>query len=162
MFKLEFGIAHRDCLVNELSREMPQIRLVCPGGFILDPKTNDGITAEEVIAVEGASQTEDQEVTKYLENHRGVVEVEILEQTTQSTFIRFLTCTRPETDYCSEAVRKNQCFSIGTEIQQTGIEQWEVCCYDRPQAEQLIEDLNEMGELKYHRIYETSWANMLG
>ena len=44
MFRLKFGIVHRGCLVNEISRALPDLRLICPGGFILGPNT-----VEEVI-----------------------------------------------------------------------------------------------------------------
>ncbi len=37
MIQVEFGIVHEGCLVNELSRALPEIRFICPGGFVLGP-----------------------------------------------------------------------------------------------------------------------------
>ncbi len=37
MIQVEFGIVHEGCLVNELSRSLPEIRFICPGGFVLGP-----------------------------------------------------------------------------------------------------------------------------
>jgi len=46
MFQVEFGVAHRGCLVNELSRAFPDVRFICPGGFVA------GSSAEEVIVLD--------------------------------------------------------------------------------------------------------------
>jgi len=46
MFKLEFGTEHRGRVVNELSRALPDLRLVCPGGFHIDADS-----AEEILAL---------------------------------------------------------------------------------------------------------------
>ena len=47
MHKLEFGIAHRGCIVNEMSKALPNVRFVCPGGFILP----DGY-ADEILSLD--------------------------------------------------------------------------------------------------------------
>ena len=52
MFKLEFGTEHRGRVVNELSRALPDLRLVCPGGFHIDADS-----AEEILALDDPSDS---------------------------------------------------------------------------------------------------------
>ena len=153
MFKLEFSIVHRGCLVNELSRELPQVRFVCPGGFILGPDS-----AEEVLALDDPTDSDVDSVMGLLRRSEDIAEVELLERTADRAFVRILTSSSPETGYVSQAVERNRCFRIGTEVQEGGVEQWVVGCLRRSQAEALVEELGSMGELKYHRLSEASWA----
>ena len=48
MYTLDFGIVHKDCVVNELSRKYPNVKIVCLGGIVLDPNLSNGLTAEEI------------------------------------------------------------------------------------------------------------------
>ena len=155
MYKLVFGIVHRGCLVNELSRALPEIRLICPGGFILSPSS-----VEEVLVLDSASEQDLESVLDYFRKSPGIAEVEVLERLPQQAFIRIRTSTAPKT-FCSEAVARHRCFPLGIEIQQRGVEQWKVGCRDRSQAEALVEELKTMGELKHHSISEVSWKALL-
>ena len=155
MFKLEFGIVHRGCLVNELSRAVPKIRFICPGGFILGPSST-----EEILAIDKPDEGDVQAVMGYLKGSPGIAEAEVVERTPDKAFIRILTSANPE-GFCSEAVARNRCFRIGMEIQHGGVERWAVGSFERAQAEQLLKDLAGLGELKYHSISEVSWQALL-
>lgn len=156
MFKLKFGIVHRGCLVNELSRAVPKVRFICPGGFVLGKSS-----AEEILVVDAPKEGEIQAVMNHLKANPGIAESEVLEQTADKAFIRILTSANPETGFCSEAVARQRGFRIGMEIQQGGVEQWEVGCLQRVQAERIVAELEGMGELKYHSIAEVSWHELL-
>ena len=156
MFKLEFGIVHRGCVVNELSRAMPDIRFVCPGRFHLDADS-----ADEILAFDNPTDDAVQLVLDYLRKSRKIAEVRLLERTPERAFVRLVSSEAPEVGYCSDAVERNRCFRLGYEVQHGGVEQWKVGCRERAQAERLVEDLKGMGELKYHRISEASWEELL-
>ena len=157
MHKLEFGIVHRGCLVNEMSRALPDIRLICPGGFILGPNT-----VEEVIAIDRPEQDDIDRVFKLLEAKAGIAEAELLERTTDKAFIRILVSISPDTGFCSQAVARNRGFRIGMELQEGGVEKWTVGCIRRADAEKLVEELRTMGELTYQTIEEVSWQALCG
>lgn len=155
MFKVEFSIVHQGCLVNELSRDFPKIRFICPGGFVLGPSS-----VEEVIVLDKPSEDEVQAVLDYLEALPKVVTVELLERTANRAFVRFASTALPE-KFCSEVVAKHHCFPIGMEIQQGGLEMWRVGCVERCQAELLLEELKGLGELKHSSISEVRWQELL-
>ena len=157
MFKVEFGVVHRGCLVNQLSRDVPSVRFVCPGGFILSPTA-----AEEILVLDNPSEGEVQAVLDSLSDADGIAESHLLERTSDKTFIRILTETSPDQGYCSEAVARNHGFRIGMEIQQGGVEKWKVGCFERGQAENLLKEMALMGELKSQSIEEVSWEELLG
>jgi len=73
VYKLEFGIVHRGCLVNELSRAFPKIRLICPGGFILSPSS-----VEEVFVLDSATEQDLALVVDHLRKSPGITEVKVL------------------------------------------------------------------------------------
>lgn len=156
MFKLEFGIVHRGCLVNELSRAFPRVRLICPGGFILGPSS-----AEELLVLDRPSEVDLENVLNHLRNAPEIAETQLVEHRADKAFIRILTSANPEAGFCSEAVAKNRCFRIGMEIQEGGVEHWKVACWERSQAEQLLKELAHMGELKHQSISEDSWQVLL-
>ncbi len=156
MYKLEFEIVHRGCLVNEISRALPDLRLICPGGFILSPST-----VEEIIAIDQPKKGDGERLVDALKRKKGIAEVELIEQTADKAFIRILTSINPDTGFCSEAVHRNRAFRIGMEIQEGGLEKWKVACFRKSDAENLVGDLKKMGELKMHRITETSWQDLL-
>ena len=156
MYKLEFGIVHRGCLVNEISRALPEIRLICPGGFILGRNT-----VEEVIILDRPREKDTDRLLEGLKAKDGVAEVELLEQTPDKAFIRILTSVNPDAGFCSEAVTRNRGFRIGMELQEGGVETWTVGCIRRSDAERLVEDLKGMGDLKYHTIREASWQALM-
>ena len=45
MFKVEFGMIHENCPTNQMSRALPHVRFISPGGFELE-----GSVVEEVAA----------------------------------------------------------------------------------------------------------------
>jgi len=155
MFKVEFSLRHRGCLVNELSRVLPEIRFICPGGFITGPSS-----VEELIVIDRPSDSDVQSVLGYLKGLQAIAEVRLLERTADKVFIYFKALTIPES-FCSQVVEKNHCFRIGTEIQHGGLEMWQVGCVERRQAEQLLKDLEGLGELKDSSISESSWQELL-
>jgi hypothetical protein len=155
MFRLEFGIEHRGCVVNELSRAVPHVRLICPGGFILDDRS-----ADEVLVLDKPEESDVDAVLDFLGRSDGIKEAKLLERTVDKAFVRILTTVAPDAGYCSEAVEGNHGFRLGYEIQQGGVERWDVGLLGRSQAEALVERLKGMGELKYHRVSEVSWAGL--
>ena len=156
MFKLEFGIVHEGCLVNRMSRALPNLKIVSAGGFIVNPSQ-----ADEILIIEKPTDQNVEAALSFLKNSGEIEVAKELERTDDKSFIRILTTAAPNTGYCSEAVSKNRCFNLNMEIQQKGVEQWQVGCLERSQAEQLVEDLKKMGTLKYHRITESSWNDLL-
>ena len=156
MFKLEFDIVHRGCLVNEVSRALPDLRLICPAAFVLSPNT-----VEEILVLD---QPTDESLNRLVDHFRhkpGIAEVEILERTADKAFIRIFTSINPSTGFCAEAVQRNCGFRIGMELQEGGLEKWKVACFRKSDVENLVGDLKKMGELKMHRITETSWQDLL-
>jgi len=156
MVKVEFGIVHEGCLVNELSRALPDIRFICPGGFVLGPSL-----VEEVIVIEQADDKTIKTVMNELDQMAAIGEAELLEHADGKAFIRILVTATPDTGFCSKAVERNRCFRIGMETQHEGIEHWKVGCERVSDAEQLIEELPALGELKYHSVSEVSWHSLL-
>ena len=155
MFKVEFGVVHRGCLVNEVSRAFPDVRFICPGGFV------EGSSAEEVIVLDNPSKNRVQQVMAYLEASPTVVEAELMERTTDKAFVRFVSISLPE-EFCSRVVEKHHGFRLGMEIQKGGVELWRVGCAKRKQAEELLEGLRALGEVKHSSISEASWEEMMG
>ncbi|MCX6991851.1 MAG: hypothetical protein NT011_01785 [Kiritimatiellaeota bacterium] len=155
MFNVEFHIVHRGCLVNELSRSFPKIRFICPGGFVLGPSS-----VEELIVLDKPSEAEVQAVLNYLGTSPKVATVELLERSSNRAFVRMVSTALPQ-KFCSQVVAKHHCFPIGTEIQEGGLEMWRVGCVERRQAEQLLEELEGLGELKHSSISEGSWQALL-
>ena len=156
MFLLEFGIEHRGCIVNELSRAMPHIRMICPGGFILDADT-----ADEVIALDKPTDGDVQAVLGYLGDASTIAEVSLIERTPDRAFVHFLSPVAPEVGYCSKAVERNRCFRLGSEVQEGGVEKWRVGCKEHSYADGLVEELRGMGDLKYHNLREASWEELI-
>ena len=156
MYKLEFGIVHRGCVVNELSRALPDLRIVCPGGFVLPSNA-----ADEVVVIDDAGDDDVQAVLDHLNSSPSIAEAHLLERAPDKAFIRIVSEGGPETGYCSEAVARNRGFRLVYELQHGGVENWKVGCLERSQAEQLVKDLQSMGELKYHHISEASWNALL-
>ncbi|MAE60840.1 MAG: hypothetical protein CMJ49_05715 [Planctomycetaceae bacterium] len=155
MYQIEFGIVHRGCLVNELSRALPRVRMICPGGFILGPKS-----VEELVVLDRPSEEEVKAVLDHLDESDGIAEAQVVERSADKVYIYFKAIETPES-FCSQVVERNRCLKIGMEIQSGGVEQWKVGCVERADAETLIEDMKELGELTYTKITETSWENLL-
>ena len=155
MFQVEFGIVHRDCLVNEMSRAYPQLRFVCPGGFIVDDSW-----AEEIIVMDRPGDQDVEMVLAHLQGTSGIDEVELLERTVEKAFIRIVVSKLPKT-FCSQAVYRNRCFPIGNELQEGGVEKWTVGCVSREQGEQLLKELTTLGDLTYQSITEVGWQALL-
>ena len=155
MFKVEFGIVHHNCPTNQLSRNFPDVHFTSPGGFIVSP----GLV-EEVLIIDDANDETVEAVMHYLNTTPGYDECEPLERTADRAFIRWRASCTPEA-FCSQVVEKNRAFKIGNEVQHEGLERWTVACYTRRQAEQLLEDLKALGEVKIARITETSWVDVL-
>ena len=116
---------------------------------------------EEIIILDHADEKERESVLNQLGKMVGVAEAELLECVGDKTFIRIVVTVSPHTGFCSDAVARNHGFRIGMEIQHGGIEHWEVGCIRASDAQQLIEDLKPMGEMKYHSISEVSWRVLL-
>ena len=154
MVKVEFSLVHRGCLVNELSRTFPDVRLICPGGFIADT------SAEEIIVLDNPSPAQVEQVMAYLEASPKVVQVELLERTADRAFIRFVTRSLPE-QFCSKVVEKHHGFRLGMEVQEGGVEVWQVGCARRKQAEELLEEIGSLGEVQHSSISEASWAELV-
>ncbi len=155
MVKVEFGIVHEDCSMNELSRALPEVRFICPGGFVIGPSL-----VEEVIVIDQAGDKAIKAVMNELDQMAAIEEAELLEHAGGKAFIRVLTAT-PDTGFCSETVERNRCFRIGMEIQHEGIEHWKVGCVRASDAQQLVEDLPTLGEVKYHSVSQVSWQMLL-
>ena len=155
MFRVEFSLVHRGCLVNEVSGAFPDVRLICPGGFI------EGSSAEEVIVLDNPSEDRVQQIVEYLAASPKIMETELLERTTDKAFVRFVTESLPE-EFCSRVVEKHHGFRLGMEIQEGGVEIWRVGCAKREQAEELLQELKSLGDMKHSAISETSWEEMMG
>ena len=154
MFRVEFSIVHRGCLVNEMSREFPELRIICPGGFI----TGDSV--EELIVLDKPTEDQVQGVLDYLAASPKVTEVALVERTAERVFILFICGPLPEA-FCSRVVQKHHGFPIGMEIQRDGLEIWRVACTDRGEAERLLEEIATLGDLKDSSISQGSWEELL-
>ena len=139
-----------------MSRALPDLKIISAGGFIVSPTQ-----ADEVLIIEDPTDEDVEASLDFLKNSGEIEVAKEIERTDEKAFIRILTTAAPETGYCSEAVAKNRCFNLGMEVQEAGVEQWRVGCLERSQAEQLVEDLKGMGDLRYHRITESSWTDLL-
>ena len=106
MYTLEFGIVHQDCVVNELSRKYPSVKIVCLGGIVLDPNLSDGHTAEEILSIESSNETEILDSIQFLKEHDQISEISIIEKATGKSIVRLLASAVPVTGYCSEAELK--------------------------------------------------------
>ena len=157
MYKLEFGIAHRGCIVNQMSIALPDVRFVCPGGFIL----SDGY-ADEILSLDRPSDGDVASVMDWLKASSGIEELEMVERTGTSAVISILAKAEPPEGYCSQAVERNRCFRIGYEIQQGGVEQWVVGAEKLQYVESLVEELKTMGDLKFTNITQSSWNELIG
>ena len=154
MFKVEFALVHNNCPTNQMSRALPHIRFISPGGFVV----GDGMV-EEVAAVHKPSDADVQAVLDYLGSTPGYEEFEVLERTPQWAFIRWMAACSPQ-GFCSQIVEKNRGFKIGMEIQHGGLERWTVACMTRAQAGQLLEDLQQLGDVQSGTITETTWEHV--
>ena len=154
MFKVEFSIVHNNCPTNQMSRVLPHIRFVSPGGFVVEQSM-----VEEVAAIHNPSDDDVQAVLTYLGSTPGYDEFELLECTPQWAFIRWKARCSPQ-GFCSQVVEKNRCFKIGMETQHDGLERWTVGCATREQAEQLLEDLTQLGDVNFASVTETTWKHV--
>ena len=155
MFQVDFRIVHSGCLVNEVSRDYPGIRFICPGGFITGPSA-----VEELIILDGPSDDQVESVVAHLAGMDDIESVRLLERTDDKAFVYFRSSRVPEA-FCSQVVEKNHGFRIGFEIQQGGLEMWRVACVEREHAEQLLADLEALGQIKANSITELSWQELL-
>lgn len=157
MFLLEFGLVHKGCIANELSRAVPNVRMIAVGGFVLE---NRG--ADEIIALDNPTETDIESAMEFLRSSAIIEQVSVIERSPERAFIHLRSTTGPEVGYCSEVVERNRCHKIGLEIQHEGVERWRVRCTDRSYAEALAEDLKGMGDLKYHKISQQgSWEELI-
>jgi len=154
MFRADFSIVHRGCLVNELSRRLPHIRFICPGGFV------EQTSVEELIILDNPTDDDVRAVTGFLEAASGVTQVDLLERTPDKAFVRFVSTALPET-FCSQVVARHHGFRIGMEIQKDGLEIWRVGCVERRQAEAMLKEMATLGQLKHSAISEASWQELL-
>ena len=161
IYTLEFGIVHQDCVVNELSRKYPNVKIVCLGGIVLDSDLSGGYTAEEILSIESSNETEILDSIRFLKEHNQIAEISIVEEATGKTIVRLLASAVPVSGYCSEVVRKNRCYPLGLEIQKGGVEQWLVGSYESSQLDSLIKELSNMGEIKYKNVSKTNWSNLV-
>jgi hypothetical protein len=156
MFKVEFAIVHEGCLVNELSREFPEARFICPGGFI---QGQTGVS--ELIVIEDSDTELVAAVVSSLQKRPEIENVRVLERTGDKAFVYFKSSRLPET-FCSQVVQRNEGFPIGREIQEDGLEKWTVGCVEPEHAEQLLKDMAPLGTIVQESITETSWQTLLG
>ena len=155
MFEVKFSIIHEACLVNELSRQFPKVRFICPGGFIIGSSA-----VEEMIVFEAYDDRLVNSIIGYLEARDEIESVRLLERAGGKAFIYFR-AGKPTHIFCSQVVERNRGFRIGFEIQQGGLETWRVACVERADAEQLFKDLEALGQIKSRSITETSWHTLL-
>ena len=59
-----------------------------------------------------------------------------------------------------QIVEKNHGFKIRMETQHEGLERWTVACMTWAQAEQLLEDLQQLGDVHAGTIMEISWEHV--
>lgn len=159
MFKVKFGVKHWGCLVNELSREFLDVRIICPGGFRTNKGNVDGV--EEIIAPFTIKETLIKQIISFLDKDSRVLQVEVLEKNNGFTFIRFTAIVPPEAQFVSDVVTKNKCFRIGLEEQSEGIESWTVGCVLKEDAQKLLAELKTIGELKYGEVIKGSYKELI-
>ena len=155
MFRVEFGIVHHGCPTNQLTRQFPQFRFINPGGFVLGPST-----VEEIMALVEPSEQDIRDLLDYTAGEETYEVCELIERSLDKAFFRMRANCVPR-EFCSEVVEKNHGFKIGMETQGDGLERWTVGCLRRDQAEQILKDLEAVGEVKVGRITETSWQELL-
>jgi len=156
VFKVKFGLEHRGCLVNELSRQFPDVRIMCPGGFHMD----DG-NVEEIIAPFVTKETVIKDIISFLDKDSRVLEVELLEKNNGFAFIRFTSRVLQGATFVSDVVAKNRFFRIGVEEQSGGIERWTVGCVLEENTQKLLAELKTIGELKYGEVTKGSYKELI-
>ena len=98
---------------------------------------------------------------EFLSASPSIAESGLVERTPDHAYVHLLSQVAPAAGYCSQVVEKNRCFRLGYEIQMNGVERWQVGCEERSQANGLLRDLPALGELKYGRITDASWADLI-
>lgn len=157
MFLLEFGIVHDGCIANQLSRFLPQVRMVAVGGFVLP---NGG--ADEIIALDYPEESEVESALEFLRNSHMIDNARVIEHSEHRAFIHLISNSAPKVGYCSETVTNNLCHKVELEIQHDGIEHWKVMSTESSYLGTLVEDLKKMGELRYHTVStEGSWEDLI-
>ena len=86
MFKLEFGIVHKGCLVNRMSRALPELRIISAGGFIPGPDQ-----ADEILILEDADDDDLDAALGFLRDSGEIAELDVVERTPKRAYIRILT-----------------------------------------------------------------------
>ena len=153
MFRVEFSMIHRGCLVNEMSREFPELRIICHGGFV------EGDSVQELVVLDKPTEKDVRDVLDFLEASPKVTEAALLEQTAEHAFVLFVCDSLPDA-FCSRVVQKHHGFPIGMEVQRDGLEIWRVGCAERADAERLVEEIAIMGDLKHSSISSGSWEEL--
>ncbi|MDP6450663.1 MAG: hypothetical protein QF773_07595 [Lentisphaeria bacterium] len=156
MYKVQFSIVGQDSPINSLSKAFPSLEIVSLGGFDLDETS-----AEQFAAIRPDDADELKAVLEYLATAPGFEGFELLEQTDDQAFLRWQAACAPE-NFNSRVVQENQCFKIGMEELQNGEEKWTVGCTTEEQAQRLLDELGELGELTSSEISEDSWQLVLG
>ena len=110
-----------------------------PGGFILNEHS-----ADEIIALDRPTEAGVEAVLEFLQSSGSIAESSLVDRTAVKAFVHLRSSAAPAVGYCSQAV-----------------ERWRVGCRDRSNAEGLIEDLKEMGDLRYHKISEVSSEELI-
>ena len=142
MFFLEFGLVHDGCIVNQLSRFMPQVCIVAVGGFVL----SNG-DADEIIALDCPSESEVESVLEFLRKSQMIDKVKLIENSDHHVFIHLISNSAPK---------------VGFEIQHEGVEHWKVISTNVSYFETLIEGIKERGDLKYHKMsIQRSWEDLI-
>ncbi len=155
MYQVEFAIVHEGCVLNELSRTFPKLRIICPGGFVTGPSS-----VEELLVLDQPSDEDMEQVMGFFEKLTEIDHLELLERTADKAFIYFRSQRLPKT-FCSKVVERNRGLRIGLEIQEDGLEKWKLACVTRSDAEQLLKDLQFLGELKHTSISQVPWQELL-
>ena len=154
MIKVEVAMVLYLCPTYRMSLALPHVRFISPGGFVVGDEM-----VEEVAAVYHPSDEDVQAVLDYLGSTPGYEHFELLERTPKWAFIRWRAVCSSK-GFCSQVVEKNLGFKIGMEIQHEGLERWTVGCATRGDAEQLLEDLHQLGDVKVAQITETTWERV--
>ena len=117
-----------------MSRVLPYVRLICPGGFILGKDD-----ADEILVLDNPSQADVDAVVHWLEDSPKITDVELLERTDNKAYVSIMACADPPQGFCSGAVERNRCFRIGYEIQEGGVEKWVGGAKKRSYVNALVE-----------------------
>ena len=151
MFKVEFGMIHNNCPTNQMSRAFPHVRFISPGGFELE-----GSMIEEVAAIHNPSDEDVEAVLAIWATHQGMTSLSFWSAPPSGpSFVGERPARRK-----GSAPRRSRGTVVsrsGWETQHDGLEQWTVGCVTRQQAQQLLEDLKQLGEVRFGRITETTW-----